>query len=113
MLKDPFLAKWYRLGRLFGRAMYLVAAATAIAIAPLSLVHAQDIEPRAYSSAPIGVNPDIAGYANTEGALPFDASLPINNAQVRTSNAVLAYARVLDLWGNSGKFDVIVPLRFP
>jgi len=41
--------------------------------------------------------------------VPFDASLPIKNAQLRTSNAVLAYARVLDLWGNSGKFDIIVP----
>ena len=34
---------------------------------------------------------------------------PIKNAQLKTSNAVLAYARVLDLWGVSGKFDAIVP----
>ena len=89
--------------------MYLTVVATAIAFGALTHLHAQDIEPRAYSNAPIGVNFLIAGYAYTEGAVPFDASLPIKNAQLRTSNAVLAYARVLDLWGNSGKFDIIVP----
>jgi hypothetical protein len=36
--------------------------------------------------------------------------VPITNANLTTSNAVLAYARVLDLWGKSGKFDVIVPV---
>jgi hypothetical protein len=51
-------------------------AATAIAFGVISVAHAQDIEPRAYSNAPIGVNFLIAGYAFTEGAVPFDASLP-------------------------------------
>ncbi|MEF8718568.1 MAG: transporter [Candidatus Accumulibacter necessarius] len=51
----------------------------------------------------------ITGYAYTEGAVPFDASLPVENARLRTSSLVLAYARVLDLWGKSGKFDAIVP----
>lgn len=74
-----------------------------------SLVYAQDIEPRAYSNAPVGVNFLIAGYAYTVGAVPFDSSLPIRNAEMRTSNAVLAYARVLDLAGMSAKFDAILP----
>lgn len=51
----------------------------------------------------------IAGYGYTEGVVPFGASLPITNAQLRTSNSVLGYARVLDLWGQSGRFDLIVP----
>jgi hypothetical protein len=101
--------RWQRFGSLFSRAIWLTIATTAIAAGGISAAHAQDIEPRAYSNAPIGVNFLIAGYAFTEGAVPFDAALPIKNAQLRTSNAVLAYARVLDLWGRSGKFDVIVP----
>ncbi len=109
MLIGLFIATCRRLGLLAGRAKYLTVVATAIAFGALTHLHAQDIEPRAYSNAPIGVNFLIAGYAYTEGAVPFDASLPIKNAQLRTSNAVLAYARVLDLWGNSGKFDIIVP----
>lgn len=70
---------------------------------------AQDIEPRAYSNAPVGVNFVIAGYVFGRGALSFDSALPITNENLSTSNAVFAYARVLDLWGRSGKFDAIVP----
>ena len=109
MLTGLWLERWQRLGLLFSRAIGSILASTAIAFGVIAVAHAQDIEPRAYSNAPIGVNFLIAGYAFTEGALPFDASLPIKNAQLRTSNPLLAYARVLDLWGVTGKFDVIVP----
>jgi len=89
--------------------LYLKAAAGVLAVGTLAVAQAQEIEPRAYSNAPIGVNFVIAGYAYTQGAVPFDASLPVKNAQLKTSNAVLAYARVFDVWGQSGKFDAIVP----
>lgn len=89
--------------------LYLKAAAGGLAVGTLAVAQAQEIEPRAYSNAPIGVNFVIAGYAYTQGAVPFDASLPVKNAQLKTSNAVLAYARVFDVWGQSGKFDAIVP----
>jgi hypothetical protein len=88
----------------------VLAAATACALmSAVTPVHAQDIEPRTYSNAPIGVNFLIAGYAYTRGGLAFDPSAPVKNPQLETSNAVLAYARVLDLWGKSGKFDAVVP----
>jgi hypothetical protein len=70
---------------------------------------AQDIEPRAYSNAPVGVNFLIAGYAYTRGGIATDASLPITDPNLHTNNAVVGYARVLDLWGLSAKIDAIVP----
>jgi len=70
---------------------------------------AQDIEPRAYSNAPVGVNFLIAGYAYTRGGVAFGPQLPITNPDLNTSSAVIAYARVLDLWGMSAKFDATVP----
>jgi hypothetical protein len=70
---------------------------------------AQDIEPRAYSNAPVGVNFLIAGYAYTRGGVAFGPQLPITNPHLNTSSAVVAYATVLDLWGMSGKFDATVP----
>jgi hypothetical protein len=73
------------------------------------LANAQDIEPRSYSNAPIGVNFAIAGYAYTRDGVAFDAAMPITDVQLQTSNAVLGYARVLDFWGQSGKVDVVVP----
>jgi hypothetical protein len=84
----------------------IAACALAAALCP---AEAQDIEPRAYSNAPIGVNFLVAGYAHSHGGLSLDPALPVTNAKVDTSAVVLAYARVLDLWGVSGKFDAIVP----
>ena len=73
---------------------------------------AQDIEPRAYSNAPIGVNFLVAGYVRTEDGLSFDPALPLKNPDLQTQSALLAYGRVIDLWGTSAKVDVIVPYTF-
>ena len=70
---------------------------------------AQDIEPRAYSNAPVGLNFAIAGIAHTRGALEFPDATRLTDAKFTTTTAVFAYARALDLWGMSGKFDAIVP----
>jgi len=74
-----------------------------------AVARAQDIEPRAYSNAPVGVNFLVVGYAYSHGGLSLDPSLPVTDARLESSVALLAYARVLDLWGVSGKFDAIVP----
>jgi hypothetical protein len=70
---------------------------------------AQDIEPRLFSNAPVGLNFLIVGYTDARGAVPFDPSIPITEARITTSSAILAYARVLELWGKSAKFDAIFP----
>lgn len=77
--------------------------------AVVSAARAQDIEPRAFSNAPVGVNFLIAGYAFTRGGLSFDPAVPVTDAQLETSSVILAYARVLDLWGMSAKFDAVAP----
>ena len=81
-------------------------------LAALSTARAQDIEPRMYSNAPVGVNFLIAGYAYTEGALSADPSLPLEDPQLRASNAVFGYARVIDFWGKSARIDTIVPFTW-
>jgi len=96
-----------RLSTVAARVARLAVACGAVGVA--TLVSAQDIEPRAYSNAPIGVNFLVAGYAYSHGGLSLDPSLPVSDARIESSAAVLAYARVLDLWGVSGKFDAIVP----
>jgi len=84
------------------------AAVAALVLAAPSL-RAQEIEPRSYSNAPVGVNFAIAGIAFTRGALEFPAETFLTDAKIHTQSVVLAYARVLDLWGKSAKFDVILP----
>lgn len=70
---------------------------------------AQDMEPRAYSNAPVGLNFLIVGYAYTRDGVAFDNALPITDTELETSSAVLAYGRVLDIAGQSAKLNVIVP----
>ncbi|MET0656663.1 MAG: transporter, partial [Steroidobacteraceae bacterium] len=72
-------------------------------------VHAQELEPRAYSNAPVGLNFLIAGYGYTQGGVVTDPAIPLTNADIRIHTAVLAYARSVDMWGRSGKFDVVLP----
>jgi len=90
------------------RVLYAARAFAGAFLVAASALHAQGIEPRAYSNAPVGVNFLIAGYAYTRGDLEF-ATLPITDANLHTSNAVVAYARAVDFWGKSGKVDVIAP----
>jgi len=90
-----------------GERVILVLAAALCLGAP-SVAQAQDMEPRAYANAPVGLNFLVAGYLYTRGGVAFD-NLPVTNPQLTTSSALLAYARVLGLWGKSAKFSLIVP----
>lgn len=85
-------------------------AFTMCALAALnSPAHAQDLEPRAYANTPTGLNFLLAGYWYSRGSVVTDPSIPLKNAEVEAHGAVLAYARALDVWGLSGKFDVVLP----
>jgi hypothetical protein len=70
---------------------------------------AQELEPRLYSNSPVGLNFLLVGYAFSVGGLSLGPELPIESADLQINAGVLAYARVLDLWGASGKIDVVVP----
>jgi hypothetical protein len=72
-------------------------------------VVAQEIEPRTYSNAPVGLNFLVAGYGYTEGGVAFDPTVPLTNAQMEVHGAVLAYARTFAVAGRSAKFDVSAP----
>jgi hypothetical protein len=69
----------------------------------------QSMEPRAYSNAPVGMNFLITGYAYQEGSVLLDPSVPVKDVRVNAHTAILAYARSLDVFGKSGKVDMIVP----
>ena len=71
--------------------------------------HAGEIEPRAYANTPVGINFLLAGYVYSEGGLSTAGSSPVKDAQLEMHTGVLAYARSLDVWGKSGKFDVVLP----
>ncbi len=70
---------------------------------------AQSMEPRAYSNAPVGMNFLILGYAYQQGDVLLDPSVPVKDVSAEAHTAVLAYARALDVFGKSGKVDIVVP----
>lgn len=97
-------APWGVMTCLLGAALGVIAL-----VVVASSVHAQELEPRAYVNTPVGLNFLIAGYGYLENGVPDDASVPLRDAKVQTHAAVFAYVRSLDVWGKSGKFNVILP----
>jgi hypothetical protein len=81
----------------------------AIGLFAAMTAEAQQLEPRAYSNTPVGMNFLILGYGYTTGDVSLDTSLPIEDAKFTVHNALLAYARALDVWGRSGKLDLVLP----
>ncbi len=83
-----------------------------LAVLASTALRAQEIEPRLYANAPVGVNFAIGGYAGTRNGFPIDAGLPITDPKLNTYSLVMAYARVLDLWGCSAKLSAQAPYTF-
>ena len=86
-----------------------VALVDAIAGLSTLSVCGQDLEPRAYSNTPLGLNFLIAGYTFTWGGVALDASLPLKDAHIEVNVASIAYARSFELFGQSAKVDVVLP----
>jgi hypothetical protein len=86
----------------------VIIGAIAFAIG-LAGAKAQEAEPRSYSNTPIGLNFLIGGYVYSQGKIAFDPDLAIANAKFNSNAEVLAYIRSFDVWGQSAKFDVILP----
>jgi len=87
-------------------AVLLCLAAGVLAVAP---ARAAEIEPRAYLNTPVGMNFVIAGYAYSQGGLSTDPASPLQDAKLKVNTGLFAYARGLNLWGKSGKIDVVLP----
>src|SRR5437762_5783646 len=90
---------------------FIACLATTLRVVVLGAgaARAQDLEPRAYVDTPVGMNFLIASYAYSEGGVSTDASLPIQDAELTQNSFVLAYARSLNVFGKSGKIDLILP----
>ncbi|MEN5301086.1 MULTISPECIES: transporter [unclassified Pseudomonas] len=84
-----------------------------LSLAPLLLAaqgaNAEDLEPRAYANTPVGINFLLLGYSDLRGNVTANPSVPLEDAKLDIETVVFAYARSLDVWGRSAKFDVVVP----
>lgn len=73
------------------------------------LIRAQDLEPRAYTNTPVGMNFLLVGYQYSKGALLFDPALPITDANAKVDMGLLAYVRTMAIAGKSAKTGMLLP----
>jgi hypothetical protein len=58
----------------------------------------------------VGVNFVIAAFSQSTGGLSVGEDVPLTDAKLTLVGPTFGYARTLDLWGYSGKVDVILPV---
>jgi hypothetical protein len=69
----------------------------------------QDVAPRVYTPAPVGVNAISLVYAFSTGGVLFDKTLPVENVNGDIHSITGAYSRSIGVLGLAGRFDVVVP----
>ncbi len=70
---------------------------------------AQTLEPKLYANVPIGVNFLLIGFGHTQGAIPENQSLGLENPNLKINSTILGYVKSFDVLGHNAKFDLILP----
>jgi Putative MetA-pathway of phenol degradation len=74
-----------------------------------SATHAQQLEPRAYSPSPVGVNFIGLGTLYSSGGIVTDPSLPIENIDAEVPSIVPFYGRTFGLFGRLANVTFTTP----
>jgi len=72
-------------------------------------LNAQELQPRAYFPAPVGVSFFGTSYSRNSGGLLFDPSLPVTDAHVAANMGSLSFGQSLGVLGRSAQVLVILP----
>ncbi|MDH3977250.1 MAG: transporter [Gammaproteobacteria bacterium] len=80
----------------------------ALLLAAQSVV-SQELEPRRWTHLPVGANFFGAGYVYSDSDIAFNPALQIEQATGEVHTLALSYVRVLDVFGKSGRIDVLLP----
>jgi hypothetical protein len=75
----------------------------------INSVYSQELEPRALTNIPVGMNFVVAGYAYSQGNLLFDPALPLDSTNAKLHTFVAAYVRSINFFGLAGKIDILAP----
>lgn len=85
---------------------FVVFAALFVEAGPAS---AQQLEPRAYSPSPVGMNFLGVAYLLSSGGVVFDPSLPITNVHARVDTVAPYYGRTFGLFGREANLTLTAP----
>ena len=80
-----------------------------LAVAAAAPAWAQQLEPRAYSPAPVGANFFGVAYTNSSGDVVFDPSLPFSDVSANVNAVAPFYARTFGLFGRSASIGAVLP----
>ena len=92
-----------------GTLAYLRAVTVLVLMSLVFNLHAQDLEPRAYSNTPVGMNFLLVGYQYSQGGLLFDPAVPITDADANVNMGLLGYVHTLAIADKSAKVGVLLP----
>ena len=86
-------------------------------LAPLSMLGllaqptgAQELEPRAYSAAPVGTEFLVVSFGRSVGDVTFDPTLPFEDVSATLNVALFGYFRSVSVFGRSASVTVGVPV---
>jgi hypothetical protein len=80
-----------------------------LSLAACAAASAQELEPRAYSNAPVGTSFAIVGYTRLSGPVLPDPSVPITDLTARVDILTAGYARFVDAFGRTANFAIVLP----
>jgi hypothetical protein len=69
----------------------------------------QELEPRAYSVSPVGINIALFSYSHPSGDVEFDPSAQIDDVKAKLNVLALGYFRSLDFFGRSANIGAVIP----
>lgn len=90
------------------RACSLLARPPAILLLCLP-THAQELEPRAYSPNPVGVNFVVLGVGHSSGDVLLDPSLPLTDVNARMTAGLAGFGRTFGLFGRYASVGFVAP----
>lgn len=84
-------------------------ARTLLVLLLCQATHAQDLEPRAYSPNPVGVNFVVLGVGHSSGDVLLDPSLPLTDVDARLTAGLAGFGRTFGLFGRSASVAFVAP----
>jgi len=95
------------LARLSGK-LVLQFALESVLLIPV-VAKAQDLEPRAYSSSPVGTSFVGLGFSRSSGDISFDPTVPITNASATLYSPALGVGQTFGVLGRQALFTAVLP----
>lgn len=89
---------------------HLLAMILVLAVAVTA--EGQDLEPRAFSQTPVGMNFAVVSVGYAEGSMLFDQGTTLEDVDGEITSVAAAYVRSLDLLGASAKASVVIPVAW-